>query len=76
MCRPYAMTSSPHVTNHEMDTGRKAGNYATILSGKNDRGLWSVSSAETFVSSFLTSAGSDFTFTPRMHTVSTEPNAH
>ena len=70
------MTSSPHVTKRETDGGRKFGYYATITSGKNDRGLWSLSTAEQFVSSFLTSAGSDFTFTPRMHKVSTGPNAH
>ena len=58
--------------------------------GKNDRGLWSLSTAEHFASSFLTSAGSDFyTYTqnaltirggvgctPRMHKASTGPNAH
>ena len=38
-------------------------NYAAILSGKNDHSLWSLSTAEQFVSSFLTSARSDFTST-------------
>ena len=67
------LTSSPHITKRETDSGRKAGYYVAILSGKNDRSLWSVSTAEQFVSFFLTSAGSDFTFTPRMHKVSTGP---
>ena len=31
--------SSPHVTKCEMDSGRKSGYYAAILSGKNDRGV-------------------------------------
>ena len=34
--RPYAI---PHVTKHETDSGRKSGYYATILSGKEDRGI-------------------------------------
>ena len=65
-----------HVTKRETDGGRKSGYYATILSGKNDHGLQSLSTVEQFASSFLTSAGSDFTFTPRMHKVSTGPNAY
>ena len=70
------LTSSPHVTKHKTDGGWKSGYYAIILSGQNDHSLWSLSTAEQFVSSFLTSAESDFTFTPRMHKVSTGPNAH
>ena len=65
-----------HVTKCETASGRKARYYTAILSGKNDFGLWSVSMAEQFASCFLTSAESDFTFTPRMHKVSTGPNAH
>ena len=49
-----------------MDGGQKSRYYAAILSGKNDRGLWSLSTVELFVSSFLTSPGSDFIFIPRM----------
>ena len=64
------LMSSLHITKRETDSGQKARYYATTLSGKNDRGLWSVSTSEQFASSFLTSAGSDFTFTPRMHKVS------
>ena len=37
---------------------------------QNNHGLWSLSTAELFASSFLTSAGSDLTFAPRMHKVS------
>ena len=74
--RPYAIDVITHITKRETDGGRKFGYYAAILSGKNDRGLRSLSTAEHFVSSFLTSAGSDFTFTSRMHKVSTGPNAH
>ena len=35
------LTSSPNLTKHEMDSGRKAkaAYYDTILSGKNDHGL-------------------------------------
>ena len=39
-----------------MDSGQKSGYYAAILSGKNDHGLWSLSTVEQFASSFLTSA--------------------
>ena len=70
------LMSSPRVTKHKTDSGRKLAYYATILSGKNDRGLWSLSTVEQFASSFLTSTGSDFMFTPRMHKISTGPNAH
>ena len=70
------LTSSPYVTKRETDSGWKARYYAAILSGKNDRGQWSGSTTEQFASSFLTSTRSDFTFTPRMHKVSTGPNAH
>ena len=64
------MMSSPHVTKHEMDGGWKCRYYTAILSDKSDDGLWSLSTAELFASSFLTSAGSDLTFAPRMHKVS------
>ena len=57
-------------------SGQKVGYYATILSSKNYHSLWSVSTAEWFMSSFLTSTESDFTFTPRMHKVLTGPNVH
>ena len=69
------LMSSPHITKNKTDGGRKVGYYA-ILSGKNERGLWSVSTAEQFARSCLTSAGSDFTVTARMHKVSKGPNAH
>ena len=69
------LTSSPHVTKRETNDGQKAGYYTAILSGKNDCGLWNISTKQ-FASSFPTSAGSDFTFTPRMHKVSTGPRAH
>jgi len=52
------------------------GNFAAILSGKNDSSQWSVSTGEQSVSSFLTSARNNFTFLPRMHKVSTGTNAH
>ena len=51
LCRQ--LTSSPYVTKHETDGGQKVGYYNIILSGKNDRGLWSVSTAEQFASSLL-----------------------
>ena len=70
------LTSSPHVTKREMDGGQKSRYYAAILSGKNDCGLWSLSTAEQFASFFLTSAGSDFIITPRMRKASTGPNTH
>ena len=76
MNRPYAIDVITQITKREMDGGRKFGYYAAILSGKNGRGLRSLSTAERFASSRLTSAGSDFTFTPRMHKISTGPNAH
>ena len=65
------LTSLPHVTNVETNSGQKSGYFAAILSGKNDSCLWSVSTGEQFVSSFLTSARNNFTFLPRMHKVST-----
>ena len=34
-----------------MDSGQKSGYYAAILSGREDRGLWSVSTAKQFASS-------------------------
>ena len=46
--RPYAIH---HVTKHETDRWQKSGYYATFLSGEEDRGLWSVSTQEHFVSS-------------------------
>ena len=63
------LMSSPHITKCETDSGWKSRYYAIIFSGKNDHGLWSLSTAEQFSSSFLTTTGSDFTFTPRMHKV-------
>ena len=35
--RPYAI---PHLTKRKMDSGRKSEYYATILSGKEDRGTY------------------------------------
>ena len=49
------MMSLPHVTTCETNIGRKSRYYTTILRGKNDRSLWSVSTGEQFVGSFLTS---------------------
>ena len=43
--RPYAIL---HITKCEMDSGQKAGYYATILSGKNDHSLRGVST-EIFI---------------------------
>ena len=63
------LTSSPRITKCETDSGWKSRYYAIIFSGKKDHGLWSLSTVEQFSSSFLTTAGSDFTFTPRMHKV-------
>ena len=74
--RPYAIDVITQITKRETDSGRKFGYYAAILSGKNGRGLRSLSTAEHLASSFLTSAGNDFVFTPRMHKISTGPNAH
>ena len=48
------LMSLPHIK-RETDGGQKSGYYAAILSGKNDSGLWSLSTAEQFASSFLTS---------------------
>ena len=70
------LTSSPYVSKCETNSGRKAGYYTAILSRKNGHGIWSVSTAKQFASSFLTSTGSDFIFTPRMHKVSTGSDAH
>ena len=61
---------SPHVAERKTDSGQKSVHYAAILSGKNDSSLWSLSTVEQFASSFLTNAGSDFTFTPRMQKIS------
>ena len=65
--RPYAIDVITQITKRETDGGRKFGYYAAILSGKNGRSLRSLSTP---------SAGSDFTFTPRMHKISTGPNDH
>ena len=73
---PLSKQFNIQITKRETDGGRKIGYYAAILSGKNGRGLRSLSTAERFASSRLTSAGSDFTFAPRMHKISTGPNAH
>ena len=70
------LTSLHHIAKRETDSGWKSRHYATFVSGKNDCSLWSLSMVELFASSFLTSAGSDFTFTPRMDKVSTQLNAH
>ena len=70
------LTSSPDVTECETVVGRKSGYYAAIFRGKNYHGLRSLSTAEQFASSFLTSTVSDFTFTARMRKASTGPNAH
>ena len=72
--RPYAIDVITQITKRETDGGRKFGYYAAILSGKNGRGLRSLSTVEHFASSRLTSAGNDFAFTPRMHKISTGPN--
>ena len=64
--------TSPHVNKRETDSGQKSGYYAAIF----DCGQWSLSTAEQFASSFLTSAVSDFMFTPRMYKASTGPNGH
>ena len=49
------------ITKRETGGGQKFGYYAAILSGKNDHGLQSLSTAEHFASSFFfTSAGGDF----------------
>ena len=74
--RPYAIDVITQITKRETDGGRKFGYYAAILSGKNGCGLRSLSTAEHFASSRLTSAESDFAFTPRMHKISTGPNTH
>ena len=70
------LMSSPHVTKCETDSGQKSGYYAAILSGKNDHGLWSLSTVEQYASSFLTSTGSDFRCTARMHKISAGTNTH
>ena len=64
--RPYAIDVITQITKRETDDGRKFGYYAAILSGKRGCGLRSLSTAEHFASSFLTSAGNDFAYTPRM----------
>ena len=67
--RYYAIDVITLLTKHETDSGRQAGHYITILS-------WSVSTAEQFASSFLTSTRSDFIFLPRMELDLNQPNAH
>ena len=74
--RPYAIDVNTHVTKRETNSRRKAGYYATILSGKQNSSLWSVSSGEQFADSFFMSAKSDFTFLPEMRKVSTGCSAH
>ena len=74
--RPYAIDIITHVTERETVGGQKYGYYTAILSRKNDCGLRSLSTAEQFASSFLTGAGSDFTFASRMRKASTGPNVH
>ena len=46
--RPYAI---PNVTKHKMDSGWKSGYYTAILSGKEDRSLWRLSTAKHFAGS-------------------------
>ena len=46
--RPYAI---PNATKHKTDSGRKSGYYTAILSGKEDRGIWHLSTTKHFVSS-------------------------
>ena len=46
--RPYAI---PHVTKCKTDSGRKSGYYTAILSGKEDRSLWSLSIVKHFARS-------------------------
>ena len=65
ICCMKSVYTPPHIPKCGMDNGQKPGYFATILCGKNGCGLWSVSTAEQLVSSFLTSAGSNFTFIPR-----------
>ena len=56
--RPYAIWH--HHSHIQMWNGeRKFGYYAAILSGKNDSGLQSLSTAEQLASSFLTTTESD-----------------
>ena len=47
--RLYALTSSGHVNKCEMDSGQKSAYYAAILSDNNDRGLWSLSTAQEVI---------------------------
>ena len=53
--RPYAIDIITHITKREMDGGLKFEYYTTILSHKNDHGLWSLSTVEHFASSSLNS---------------------
>ena len=66
------LTSLPHETECETDCGRKGGCYAAILSGKIRRLQSMEHKGGHFASSFLTSAGSDFTF-PTFHPEHTRP---
>ena len=43
--RPYAI---PYVTKRKTNSGRKSGYYAAILSGKEERGIWRLSTAKHF----------------------------
>ena len=45
MNRPYAI---PHVTKRKTNSGRKSGYYAAILSGKEECGIWRLSTAKHF----------------------------
>ena len=69
------LMSIPHETESEMDCGQKGGYYAAILSGKIKR-LQSIEHKRGhFASSFLTSAGSYFTF-PTFHPERTRPQQY
>ena len=50
--RPYAIDVIAHIFKCEMDGGRKFGYYAAILSGKNDSGLRSLSTASSLRAPF------------------------
>ena len=59
------LMSTPHITKRETASGWKAGYYTAILIGKKRMQSMKLNTGEQFVSSFLTSAKSDFTFLPR-----------
>ena len=71
--RPYAFDL---ITSCKQNVKRIVDGNPHTTSGKNDRGLWSLSTAKQFAKSFLASAGSDFTLTTRMCKASTGPNSH